>query len=166
MAKKTELTTLCYLERNGQYLMMHRISKKNDINKDKWIGVGGHFEDNESPEECIQREILEETGYHIPLEDLNYRAIITFVSQKGDYELMSLFTAKCPPGDPKDCDEGTLEFIDKKDVYSLNIWEGDKLFFKLMEKSNEFFSLKMTYDMADNLIEAILNGHHISLEDF
>ncbi len=158
MAKKTELTTLCYLERDDKYLMMHRISKKNDINKDKWVGVGGHFEDDESPEECAKREIFEETGFDIPLEKLSFRAVITFVSERGDYELMSLFTAKCPEGEPKECDEGRLEWVKKSDVFDLNIWEGDKIFFLLLQESEKFFSLKMAYDKEDRLKEAILDG--------
>ena len=155
------LTTLCYLEKDDKYLMMHRISKKNDINKDKWIGVGGHFEENESPEDCIQREILEETGFNIPKEEIDYRAIVTFISDKGDYELMSLFTAKAPDGQPKECDEGRLEWVAKSEVYKLNLWEGDKIFFKLLEESREFFSLKLSYDIEDNLKEAVLNGRDL-----
>ena len=158
MSRIEALTTLCYLERDDKYLMMHRISKKNDINKDKWIGVGGHFEDNESPEECIQREILEETGYDIPLDALEYRAIITFISDKGDYELMSLFTAKAPDWEPRECSEGRLEWVEKDKVFDLNLWEGDKIFFKLLKESRDFFSLKMHYDREDKLIEAVLNG--------
>ena len=158
MARRQGLTTLCYLERDGKYLMLHRVSKKNDINKDKWIGVGGHFEDDESPEECAKREIFEETGYEIALEDLEFRALVTFVSQKGDYELMSLFTAKAPSHEPKECDEGKLEWVKKEDVYSLNIWEGDRLFFEQLGKNKDFFSMKLVYDKEDNLIEAVLNG--------
>ena len=158
MSRIEALTTLCYLERDDKYLMMHRILKKNDINKDKWIGVGGHFEDNESPEECIQREILEETGYDIPLDALEYRAIITFISDKGDYELMSLFTAKAPDGEPRECSEGRLEWVEKDKVFDLNLWEGDKIFFKLLKESRDFFSLKMHYDREDKLTEAVLNG--------
>lgn len=163
MARREGLTTLCYLERDDKYLMLHRVSKKNDISKDKWIGVGGHFEDDESPEECIKREIFEETGYDIPLENLEYRAIVTFISQKGDYELMSLFTAKAPDGEPKDCDEGVLTWVEKDKLFDLNLWEGDKIFFRLMEKSHDFFSLKMVYDREDNLIEAVLNGKKMQL---
>ncbi len=158
MGKRDFLTTLCYIERGDEYLMLHRISKKNDLSKDKWLGVDGHFEGDESPEECIKREIFEETGYDIPLENLNYRSIITFISDRGDYELMSLFTAECPKADPKECDEGKLEWVKKKDVYKLNLWEGDKIFFRLMEESDKFFSLKMAYDKEDNLREAVLNG--------
>ena len=163
MARPEYLTTLCYLERGDSYLMMHRISKKNDINKDKWIGVGGHFEGTESPEECVKREVFEETGFDIPLEDFAYRAVITFVSDKGDYELMSLFTAKWPGGEPKECNEGKLEWVNKKDIYDLNLWEGDKIFFKQLEESRDFFSLKMAYDKEDNLRLAILNGKELTL---
>lgn len=161
MARREGITTLCYLERGDEYLMLHRISKKNDINKDKWIGVGGHLEDAESPEECIKREIYEETGYDISLEDLEFRAIITFVSQKGDYELMSLFTAKAPDTEPKDCDEGKLEWVKKENIYNLNLWEGDKIFLRKLSESRDFFSLKLVYDKKDNLIEAVLNGKNI-----
>jgi 8-oxo-dGTP diphosphatase len=161
MARSEYLTTLCYLERGDSYLMMHRISKKKDINKDKWVGVGGHFEEGESPEECIKREILEETGYDIPMEEISYRAVITFISDKGDYELMSLFTAKAPDSEPIPCDEGVFEWVKKDEVYALNLWEGDKIFFKELEKSDKFFSLKMRYDKEDKLIEAVLNGRNI-----
>ena len=159
--RRQGITTLCYLERDDNYLMLHRISKKNDINKDKWIGVGGHLEDDESPEECIKREIFEETGYDIPLEKLEFRALVTFVSQKGDYELMSLFTAKAPDHEPKECDEGKLEWVSKNQVYSLNLWEGDKIFLKKLSETREFFSLKLVYDKEDNLIEAVLNGKEL-----
>ncbi|WP_024866866.1 NUDIX hydrolase [Butyrivibrio sp. FCS014] len=162
MTTDFQLTTLCYLERDDKYLMLHRVSKKNDINKDKWIGVGGHFEDRESPEECVKREVLEETGYDIPLEDFEYRGIVTFISDKGDYELMSLFTAPCPDGEPAFCNEGELVFVGKKDVYDLNLWEGDRIFFRLLEERRDFFSLKMTYDIEDNLREAVLDGKDIT----
>ena len=165
MARQEALTTLCYLERDGRYLMLHRISKKNDINKDKWIGVGGHFEENESPEECIKREIQEETGYDIPLPKLRYRAVITFITDNGDYELMSLFTAAAPEGEPIQCSEGELVWIDKKDIYSLNLWEGDKIFLRLLEEREDFFSLKMRYDKDGHLTEAVLDGAEIKLRD-
>ena len=158
---KSQLTTLCYLERGDEYLMLHRVSKKNDINKDKWIGVGGHFEELESPEECIKREVLEETGYDIPLSDFAYRGIITFISDKGDYELMSLFTGPCPDAEPAPCDEGEFAFVKKKDVYDLNLWEGDKIFFRLLEERQDFFSMKLSYDKDDNLREAVLDGKDI-----
>ncbi len=158
-----QLTTLCYIERDDEYLMMHRISKKNDINRDKWIGVGGHFEDMESPEECVRREIFEETGFDIAMEDIRYRGIITFISDKGDYELMSLFTAPWPGTEPKECNEGVYEWVRQRDVYNLNIWEGDKIFFKLLEERDTFFSLKMAYDKEDNLREAVLDGRRLDI---
>ena len=160
------LTTLCYIERDDQYLMLHRVSKKNDISKDKWLGVGGHFEEGESPEECMHREILEETGYDIPKEELNFRGLVTFVSGRGDYELMSLFTASAPNTEPNDCDEGKLEWIKKSDVYGLNLWEGDKIFFKLLKERKDFFSLKLVYDGKDNLIEAILDGKKMDYKEY
>ncbi len=160
------LTTLCYIERDDKYLMLHRVSKKNDISKDKWLGVGGRFEANESPEECMQREILEETGYNIPKDELKFRGLVTFVSGRGDYELMSLFTAPAPGEEPSDCDEGKLEWIKKSDVYGLNLWEGDKIFFKLLEERKNFFSLKLVYDGKDNLIEAVLDGKKMDHKEY
>ncbi len=160
------LTTLCYIERDDKYLMLHRVSKKNDISKDKWLGVGGRFEANESPEECMQREILEETGYNIPKDKLKFRGLVTFVSGRGDYELMSLFTAPAPGEEPSDCDEGKLEWIKKSDVYGLNLWEGDKIFFKLLEERKNFFSLKLVYDGKDNLIEAVLDGKKLDHKEY
>jgi len=160
------LTTLCYIERDDKYLMLHRVSKKNDISKDKWLGVGGRFEANESPEECMQREILEETGYNIPKDELKFRGLVTFVSGRGDYELMSLFTAPAPSEEPSDCDEGKLEWIKKSDVYGLNLWEGDKIFFKLLEGRKNFFSLKLVYDGKDNLIEAVLDGKKLNHKEY
>lgn len=160
------LTTLCYIERDDKYLMLHRVSKKNDISKDKWLGVGGRFEANESPEECMQREILEETGYNIPKDELKFRGLVTFVSGRGDYELMSLFTAPAPGEEPSDCDEGKLEWIKKSDVYGLNLWEGDKIFFKLLEEIKNFFSLKLVYDGKDNLIEAVLDGKKLDHKEY
>ena len=160
------LTTLCYIERDDKYLMLHRVSKKNDISKDKWLGVGGRFEANESPEECMQREILEETGYNIPKDELKFRGLVTFVSGRGDYELMSLFTAHAPDAEPNDCDEGKLEWIKKSDVYGLNLWEGDKIFFKLLKERKDFFSLKLVYDGKDNLIEAVLDGKKLDHKEY
>ena len=155
---RENITTLCYLERDNSYLMLHRVKKKNDINQDKWIGVGGHLEDNESPEECIQREIREETGYDIPLTDLRYRAVVTFATENGDYELMNLFTAKAPAHEPIVCDEGELVWVPKNEIYSLNLWEGDRIFLKKLEECGEFFSLKLSYDVEGNLVSAVLNG--------
>ena len=151
-----ELSTLCYLEKDGRYLMLHRTVKKNDVNKDKWIGVGGHFEKDESPEECVLKEVREETGY--TLMSWKYRGIVTFVSGKGVTEYMSLFTSDSFVGEQTACDEGRLEWVDKDRVFSLNIWEGDKIFFRLLESEEAFFSLKLVYDGSDRLVSAALNG--------
>lgn len=150
------LSTLCYIEKNGKYLMLHRTVKKNDVNKDKWIGVGGHFKADESPEECLLREVKEETGY--TLTSYQYRGIVTFVSGGGVTEYMSLFTADGFAGNPIPCDEGELEWVNKEDVWKLNIWEGDKIFFQLLEEERPFFSLKLVYDGEDRLVSAALDG--------
>ena len=152
----TRLSTLCYIEKDRKYLMLHRTEKENDINKDKWIGVGGHFEADESPEECLIREVREETGY--TLTSYRYRGIVTFVSGNGITEYMSLFTADGFEGEETDCDEGELEWVDIDRIHELNIWEGDKIFFRLMEEECDFFSLKLVYDGQDQLISASLNG--------
>ena len=147
-------TTLCYIENGSKYLMMHRIKKKNDENHDKWIGVGGKFQDGESPYDCIRREIAEEVG--ISDYSLSYRGIVTFVSDIYGTEYMHLFTAKAKSQDVnKNCDEGELVWIDKSKVYQLPIWEGDKIFFRLLEKDAEFFSLKLIYE-KDKLIGHVL----------
>ncbi len=149
-------TTLCYLEENGCYLMLHRIKKENDINRDKWIGIGGKFIDKESPEDCVQREFYEETG--LTLLDAKYRGIVTFVSDRYETEWMHLFTAKKYHGDMIECDEGVLEWLPKEKLYSLPIWEGDRIFLKLIEDEDQpFFSLKLTYQ-ADQLIDAVLDS--------
>lgn len=155
---KSNMTTLCYIEREGQYLMMHRVKKKKDINRDKWVGVGGHFEDNESPEECLLREVSEETG----LKLLNYRlrGVITFISDRWQTEYMFLYTADSFEGQIGKCDEGNLEWVDKDTVYELPIWEGDKIFFRLLEQEAPFFSLKLRY-IGEELVEKVLNGERI-----
>ena len=152
----TRLSTLCYIEKDRKYLMLHRTVKENDINKDEWIGVGGHFEADESPEECLIREVKEETGY--TLTSYRYRGIVTFVSGNGITEYMSLFTADGFEGEETDCDEGELEWVDIDRIHELNIWEGDKIFFRLMEEECDFFSLKLVYDGQDQLISVSLNG--------
>lgn len=152
------LSTLCYIKKDGKYLMLHRTVKENDVNKDKWIGVGGHFEADESPEECLLREVKEETGY--TLTSYKYRGIVTFISGNGVTEYMSLFTADGFEGKQIACDEGELEWVPIKDVYKLNIWEGDKIFLRLLEESEDFFSLKLVYDGGDNLVEVALNGEN------
>lgn len=157
-----ELSTLCYMEKEGQYLMLHRIKKKNDINKDKWIGIGGHFEKEESPEECLLREVYEETG--LTLTSYRYRGLITFV-YNGTTEYMSLFTSDSFTGNLTDCNEGVLEWVKIEDIWNLNIWEGDKIFFRLLDENQPFFSLKLVYDSNSNLKEAVLNGKQLELFD-
>lgn len=159
----TRMSTLCYIEQKGRYLMLHRTVKKNDVNKDKWIGVGGHFEEDESPEECLLREVREETGY--TLTSYRYRGLVTFVSGNGVTEYMSLFTADAFAGEPIPCDEGQLEWVDIDDVWALNIWEGDKIFFRLLDEDYPFFSLKLVYDGKDKLKEAALDGKPMELFD-
>ena len=150
------LSTLCYIERDGKYLMLHRTVKENDVNQDKWIGVGGHFETDESPEECLLREVKEETGY--TLTSYRFRGLVTFVSGNGVTEYMSLFTADGFEGEPIPCDEGELEWVDITTIPPLNIWEGDKIFLRLLAQEHPFFSLKLVYDGQDRLLEAVLDG--------
>ena len=142
-------TTLCYIEQDNNYLMLHRVKKKNDMNQDKWLGVGGKLEDGESPEECLIREVKEETG--LTLKKFAYRGFITFVSKQWGTEYMHLYTATEYEGEMKECDEGTLEWVTKTEIENLNLWEGDKIFFRLLEKNDGFFSLKLCYD-EDRLI--------------
>ncbi len=151
-------TTLCHIEKDNKYLMLHRIKKKNDLNQDKWVGIGGKFEDKESPEECNKREVLEETG--LRLENARYCGIVTFVSDIWETEYMHLFHSDSFSGKIKECDEGELCWVDKEEIYSLPIWEGDKIFLKLIEENVPFFSLKLEYK-GDTLINAILNGEKI-----
>ena len=156
-------TSLCYIEKDGQYLMLHRVKKENDINKDKWIGIGGKFVERESPEDCVRREALEETG--LILRNLNYRGIITFVTDKWETEYMHLFTSDDFEGQIKTCDEGNLEWIDKSKLLELDIWEGDKVFLRLLDTDEPFFSLKLTYaGEEDRLVSAVLNEKEIYKE--
>ena len=149
-------TTLCYLERGRDYLMLHRVKKEVDENKDKWIGIGGKFEEGESPEDCLLREVREETG--LTLTSWRYRGIVTFVSDEWGTEYMHLFTADAWEGALRqDCDEGVLEWIDREKLLSLPIWEGDKIFLRLLDQDAPFFSLKLRYE-GDRLAEAVLNG--------
>ena len=143
-------STLCYLERGDDYLMLHRVKKKDDLNHDKWIGVGGKFQEGESPEDCILRETW----------DYRYRGLVTFVSDAAPTEYMHLFTATGWTGTPHPCDEGELAWIPKADLRKLPMWEGDKLFLDLLEQDTPFFSLKLRYQ-GDRLTEAVLNGRRI-----
>ena len=176
------LTTLCYIESDNKYLLHHRTQKQQDVNQDKWIGIGGHFEPGESPEECLLREAKEETG--LTLKDWKFRGIVTFTFRtpklweaeqnnkeifhkqgklvdgnvvQADMEYMCLYTASAYEGELKECNEGELEWIDKKDVYRLPIWEGDKIFFRLLEQRSDFFSLKLDY-IGEKLVNAVVDG--------
>ena len=143
-------TTLCYIENDGAYLMLHRVKKINDMNKDKWLGVGGKLEAGESPFDGARREIYEECG--VEVENLSYRGIITFVSDLYGTEYMHLFTADSYRGEINyDCDEGNLEWVPKDKICDLPIWEGDKIFFKLIDTETRFFSLKLCYE-GDTLV--------------
>ncbi|MDD7740219.1 MAG: 8-oxo-dGTP diphosphatase [Fusicatenibacter sp.] len=159
--EKSCLTTLCYIEKDNQYLMLHRISKKNDINKNKWIGVGGHALSGESPEECLLREVKEETGY--TLTSWRFCGLITFVTETGLTEYMCLYTADGFTGMEIECDEGVLEWVPKEKVLQLSLWEGDRIFLRLLEEKVPFFSLKLVYD-GDHLCEAVLNGVPMELK--
>ena len=150
MDLKMRNTTLCYMEKDDKYLMLHRVKKENDQNKDKWIGVGGKFEDGETPEDCVRREVLEETG--LTLTDYRYRGIVTFVLKDWGTEYMHLFTATGFEGEMKVCEDGDLVWVPKDEIENLEIWEGDKVFFRLLAEESGFFSLKLVYE-EDQLVE-------------
>ncbi len=160
MTDAPKLTTLCYIERDHRYLMLHRVKKAGDENRDKWIGVGGHFEKGESPEECVLRETREETG--LTLTDYAFRGIVTFVNGDHEAEYMHLFTAIGFTGEIIDCDEGALEWIDKDALYALPMWAGDKIFLRLIEEPRAFFSLKLRYE-NEALVEVVLDGRPLAL---
>lgn len=183
------LTTLCYIEQDDCYLMLHRVKKQQDVNKDKWIGLGGHFEAGESPEECLLREVKEEAG--LTLTRWRFRGIVTFTFQSPEYldmkanmkskavgwdksgklvqdnmvqadmEYMCLFTADAFEGELTDCEEGTLEWVKKTEVQDLPIWEGDRVFFRLLEQNRPFFSLKLDY-IGEELQRVVLDGVEIA----
>ena len=150
-----ELTTLCYIEKDDKYLMLHRVKKENDINKDKWIGIGGHFEQGESPEECLLREAMEETG--LTLTKFQFRGIITFSCDHQFTEYMHLYTATEWDGELISCNEGELEWVEKKELLSMNLWEGDYIFLNLLAERETFFSLKLVYEQNE-LQEVALDG--------
>ena len=156
--KKHNCTTLCYIEKDGCYLMLHRIKKEQDENRDKWIGVGGKFEDRESPEDCVLREVKEETG--LTLTDYQYRGIVTFVSDVWPCEYMHLFTATGFQGEIRECDEGVLEWLPKERLYGLPMWAGDRIFLELLDAGAPFFSLKLVYE-GERLVQAVLDGKKI-----
>ena len=148
-------TTLCYITRGDEVLMLHRTRKKNDINHDKWIGLGGKFEEGESPEDCVLREVKEETG--LTLTSWRYRGIVTFVNDICETESMHLFTATGFTGEMIPCDEGDPEWIRKEDLGKLPQWEGDRIFLRLLEEGEPFYSLKLVYS-GEKLLGAVLNG--------
>ena len=152
-------STLCYITRGDEVLLLHRVKKKNDVNKDKWIGIGGRFEPNETPDECLLREAMEETG--LRLTSWKCRGVVTFLTNgpwEGEY--MYLFTADGFEGSLKTCDEGDLQWVSREFMDSLPTWEGDKIFLDLLWKDAPFFLLKLRYD-GDKLVEAVLNGEKI-----
>lgn len=155
-------STLCYIYKDDECLMLHRTKKENDQSHDKWLGIGGKFEDKESPEDCTLREIKEETG--LTVTDYRYRGIVTFVSDEWETEYMHLFTADRFIGNIIECDEGDLEWVKKKDVLKLPMWEGDRIFLDLIERDDPFFSLKLVYK-GDRLIDAVLNGKRINRQE-
>ena len=154
------ISTLCYIEKDGCWLMLHRVKKKNDVNHDKWIGVGGKFEEGESPEDCLLREVREETG--LTLTEYRFRGLVTFVSNEAPNEYMHLFTAGGFEGVLRDCDEGELAWIKKEDLLALPAWEGDKIFLRLLDEDVPFFSLKLRYE-GETLAEAKLNGKKLEV---
>ena len=151
-------TTLCYIERDNKYLMLHRSCKKNDGSFGKWMGIGGHFEEGESPYDCVIREVKEETG--LDLVSPNYRAIVTFDSDEYESEQMHLFTCTDFIGEVGECNEGELCWIDKGQVKDLNMWNGDLVFLDLLETRASFFSLKLAYK-GEELQEYYIDGKKV-----
>ncbi len=149
-------TTLCYIKKDNQYLMLHRTKKENDINEGKWIGVGGKFEENETPEECMLREVQEETG--LTLTEYRLRGVITFISNEWITEYMYLFDASGFQGELQECDEGDLQWIPQEELLNLNLWEGDKIFLRKLLKDDRFFTLKVRYE-GENLVESVLKEY-------
>jgi 8-oxo-dGTP diphosphatase len=149
-------TTLCYIEKDGQYLMLHRTKKENDLNEGKWIGVGGKFEKDETPEECLLREVKEETG--LTLTDYRMRAVVTFVSDQWNTEYMYLFTATDFTGELAECSEGDLKWVDKSLVPELKTWAGDRIFLDKLLADAPFFTLKVVYE-GDRLAQSVLHEY-------
>jgi len=154
-------STICYIEKEDAYLMLLRNKKQKDVNKGKWIGVGGHCENGESPEDCIRREVEEETG--LILDQLTFRGIITFVYGEDITEYIYLFTSYSFHGEQIPCNEGELHWIRKDQIFNLNLWDGDRIFLHLLEKNGNFFSLKIVYDQEDHIQQAVLNGVNMPL---
>lgn len=155
-------TTLCYIEQDGAYLMLHRVKKKNDVNHDKWIGIGGHFEEGETAKDCVLREAKEETG--LTLTSFRLRGVIEFIADKWEPEAMYLFTADGFTGELIECNEGNLEWVDKSRLIELKLWEGDYIFLKLLDERETYFEMRLVYE-GDRLIEAVLDGRELELFD-
>ncbi len=149
-----KITTLCYIEQDGRYLMLHRTVKKRDPNEGKWIGVGGHLEEGESPEDCLVREVREETG--LTLKKWKFRGLVTFVSDRWETEYMCLYTSDCFQGELLNCPEGELAWIRKEEVQNLRLWEGDRVFLKLLEEEEGFFSVKLSY-RGEELVQTVIS---------
>lgn len=143
------LSTICYIEKEGKYLMLHRTKKQQDMNKEKWLGVGGKFEEKESPEECMIREVKEETG--LTIKEYKLRGILTFTSTSYETEYIYVFTSNNFEGTLIECEEGDLQWVEKEKIRDLNLWEGDLLFIEKIQKENPFFSMKLEYD-GDKLL--------------
>lgn len=148
-----KLTTLCYIEKDNCYLMLHRIKKEHDVNRDKWIGVGGKFEPDETPEECLLREVKEETG--LTLLKYCFRGILTFIADGWESEYIHLYTATEFEGTLTDCAEGDLEWVPIDQIETLSVWEGDRIFLRLLAENAGFFSLKLKYE-GDTLVQSKL----------
>lgn len=160
MNKSMQNTTLIYIEKESKYLMLHRTKKENDYNKDKWIGIGGHFEEGESPEECVRREVKEETG--LDLRSQEYRGIVTFVSDNNFTEFMHIFWSGDFTGNLLECNEGDLEWVEKSRMNDLPHWKGDEIFLNLLDMQVPFFSLKLVYEKGI-LLKAVLNGKALEI---
>ena len=152
-------TTLCYIENDNKYLMLHRVKKKNDINKGKYIGIGGHFEENEGPFDCVVREVFEETG--LVILDPKYRGIVTFVTNEGESEQMHLFSATKYRGEMIECNEGNLCWVDKSNLEKIPMWQGDIIFLRLLDTEKDFFSLKLVYE-GNTLVNVERDGKKIA----
>ena len=153
-------STLCYLCRGDEVLMMHRTRKKNDMNHDKWIAVGGRFEPGEGPEECAMREVKEETG--LTMVSPRYRGVVTFINDQYETERMHLFTAEQFEGEMTDCDEGELVWLPKAQINALPMWEGDRIFHRLLEEGAPFFNLELVYS-GEKLLSAVLDGKRLNI---
>ena len=152
MSMNGRKTSLVYLERDGKYLILHRTKKEFDENGDKWIGVGGKFEPGETPDECALREVKEEAG--LMMTDFRLRGLIVFVSDVWGLEYMYLYTSTKWRGRLIDCDEGELVWLDKRELLTKKLWEGDRLFLKAIDERKEFFMMKFRYE-GERLAEVV-----------